>query len=79
MNKWISVEEKFPDDEVPILCFLHYSEGNEKEKIVIKKIIVGTPEKNSYWIKGDNWQYYKICCTHWMPLPTPPQENTANE
>lgn len=72
MSQWINNE--LPPNETPVLCYLNYEEiDQDGNKTIINKIIVGIFKDNSCWIMGDNWQYYKICCTHWMPLPEPPK------
>lgn len=60
--KWISVDDKLPEDDARYLCYtidalcevcIYYGDGE--------------------WIAPDfaNWTRY---VTHWMPLPEPPEE-----
>lgn len=71
--KWISVEERMPEDGVNVLV---YAIGcNEPSVIAMSNHI---HSMYGYNIEGWRapWQYffheYKI--THWMPLPEPPKE-----
>lgn len=72
-DKWISTQDQNPPEEVPFLGYLNYSEEDDDKPVKrIKKITVLTSIPNSVWLRGDNFMYYKITCTHWMPLPEHP-------
>ena len=72
--KWISVEERLPDDDVNVLV---YAIGNHESSIIAMTSY--THRMHGYNIEGcrSPWQYffheYKI--TYWMPLPDAPKED----
>lgn len=70
--KWISVQDRLPEDCVNVLV---YAIGNNENDVVAMTSY--THNMYGYNIEGwhSPWQYffceYKI--THWMPLPEPPK------
>lgn len=86
--RWISVEERLPEGEDPVLILVketeHYGLNNEKSKVYYCQYL-------AYW---DDEEWYTTWCngcrkisdtakepyaddyevTHWMPLPEPPEE-----
>ena len=86
--KWISVKERLPEGEDPVLILVketeHYGLNKEKRKVYFCQYL-------AYW-DGDEWftawcngcrkisdtakepyaDDYEV--THWMPLPEPPKE-----
>ena len=62
MNDWISVKDRLPDDTRYVLCY--GSSGAEP--------YVGyyAYHHDCKWYDYDNENSY---CTHWMPLPEPPE------
>lgn len=68
MSKWISVEDRLPDEARPEVLFF-VSELNQIElgkfNETTGKWIV--PYSDVYYQNGFNW------VTHWMPLPEPPK------
>lgn len=56
--KWISVEERLPEDDDDVLIF-----SNERV------IFVGC-YKNGQWISYSLYAIYGNVVTHWMPLPS---------
>lgn len=74
MNEWISVKDKLPEVDVPVLVYQTYYEG--------EPVTIGRFNSNGYWqwIKYDySFQYgidhFGIICPDsdfveaWMPLP----------
>lgn len=68
--KWVSVSDKLPEDERPVLTFMGY--GGER--------VIGFQQIQSYFCFDPNphWQYGGLLrdgqsITHWMPLPDPPR------
>ena len=74
--KWISVEERLPEDDVDVLV---YAVGNNEISCVAMTSY--THHMHGYNIEGwrSPWQYffYERKITHWMPLPEPPEEDDA--
>lgn len=70
--KWISVEERLPEDNLNVLV---YAIGNNENSVIA---MTGyTHNMYGYNIEGwrSPWQYffYEYKITHWMPLPEPPK------
>lgn len=71
--KWVSVEDKLPEDDVDVLV---YALDNNKSSVIAMTSY--TRHMHGYNIEGwcSPWQYffcnYKI--THWMPTPEGPKE-----
>lgn len=63
MPKWISVNERLPENQFIVLAYVHHSyelvRWNEYEEI---------------WEHEFGW-FNKDEVTHWMPLPEPPKED----
>lgn len=69
---WISVKDRLPEDERPVLTFMGYDEPQR----------IGFQQIQTYFCFDPNphWQYSGLLregqsITHWMPLPKPPKEN----
>lgn len=62
--KWIPVTERLPDKRKWVLC---RCEAN---------IIEVLRRENNEWYHDPMHVYYPSFVTHWMPLPTPPKEET---
>jgi hypothetical protein len=60
MNKWISVDDRFPSTDQE--CFLIYNPTSSYAKIQIAQ----------YFGKGD-WSINRKFITHWMLPPNPPK------
>jgi 8-oxo-dGTP pyrophosphatase MutT (NUDIX family) len=61
--KWISVEERLPDDSQDVLVFFVYGVAP----------ITGI-DVDSYNHRAKRWVNIDDAVTHWMPLPDPPKE-----
>ena len=77
--KWISVEERLPDDNVDVLVYIASKKENVDSVIAITQY---THSMHGYNIEGwcSPWQYcfWDREVTHWMPLPSmpdPPKED----
>ena len=66
-NEWVSVEERMPDFDVPVLVYVKDIFDN-KGTISITKYTI-TYNLTNNWLGYEN-SSFKI--THWMPLPKPP-------
>lgn len=60
MSKWISVEDRLPDEEY-VLCYQGGSGRKPNIQVGFRSLISG------YWLPN----LYNV--THWMPLPEPPK------
>nr|WP_302650672.1 DUF551 domain-containing protein [uncultured Agathobaculum sp.] len=78
-NEWVSVEERLPTDEHPVLVFVGYADT-----------MTGFITTSSYFCFDENphWQWDGLVqdeqrTLFWMPLPAPPDrrppEGEANE
>lgn len=71
--KWISVEERLPEDNLNVLV---YAIGNNENSVIAMTSY--THNMYGYNIEGwrSPWQYffYEYKITHWMPLPPAPKE-----
>ena len=75
MSDWVSVDERLPADETPVLIVL-------RGGITIGELRWERPSWEEtyqafrYWDDphndGQDWQWHDI--THWMPLPEVPKE-----
>lgn len=68
-NEWISVDERLPTDEHPVLVFVGYADT-----------MTGFITTSSYFCFGENphWQWDGLVrdeqrTLFWMPLPKPPK------
>lgn len=71
-NEWVSVEERLPTDERPVLVFVGYADT-----------MTGFITTSSYFCFDANphWQWDGLVrdeqrTLFWMPLPAPPTEET---
>lgn len=65
--RWISVEERLPEDEKDVAVIVKLQKGNWMYLTAFRLPYGG------WWInKGAGLDYAEI--THWMPLPEPPEE-----
>lgn len=70
-NRWISVEDKLPIEQGPVLCYARSTTGEGNYRIL------GTLRNGEFWfLQVDGTQHSFPCLhlkvTHWMPLPDPP-------
>lgn len=77
MNKWISVKDRLPEEEVPVLVtYLSYNTGEP-----IADSIAIFSEGEWYWYTDPDNDYIEqgpviVEITHWVPLPEPAKEET---
>lgn len=65
-DKWISVEESLPEEEVHVLCF-----WNDKR---IEGAVLTNLDDEKYWYYLQDGDACNSNPTHWMPLPQPPKK-----
>ena len=73
-NEWVSVDERLPDFDVPVLVYVKDIFDN-KSIINITKYTI-TYDLTNNWLGYEN-SSFKI--THWMPLPAPPNSRPPEE
>jgi hypothetical protein len=61
-GEWISVKNKFPKPEIPVLVSWRYPEGGQQQ---------GMSFVTEKWPTLFDHVYFDLI-THWQPLPTPP-------
>jgi Asp-tRNA(Asn)/Glu-tRNA(Gln) amidotransferase A subunit family amidase len=70
-NQWVSVEERLPKDEKPVLAYYGFNKNGENFGLMF----IGTL---TYFVfdKKPHWQHEStgLFVTHWMPLPEPPAQ-----
>lgn len=68
--EWISVKDRLPDDEKPVLAYY----GFKHDKVESDMRFIGTLTYFSF-DPVPHWQYEStgIFVTQWMPLPEPPE------
>ncbi len=79
-REWISVEDRLPDFDVPVLCcFEHYHVKTPRLDVLIR-----IDDDDREWLVWDLGDFlpelsmdYNV--THWMPLPKPPVSEQEGE
>lgn len=73
--KWISVDDKVPEDENPVLVyyFFKFKDGSVRRIIGICRYYAFA--SYPYWSREGIGAFV----THWMPLPSPPELKECNE
>lgn len=71
VNQWISVEDKLPIEQGPVLCYARSTTGEGNYRIL------GTLRNGEFWFLQVGGTQLSFPClhlkvTHWMPLPDPP-------
>ena len=60
-NKWISIDEKLPENEERVLVYIDSKRYGK------------TLDTDRYLRDSDSWARWNNHITHWMPLPEPPK------
>lgn len=79
VNRWISVKERMPDIQTPVLVYVPpYSDENEEYIGYIGLSYYTYSARGGFWAGTDGNVYGAIGIihspTHWMPLPEKPEE-----
>ena len=70
MAEWISVNDRLPEDYVPVLAYVKHIDG--KRAVFLVDHVIDYTNGCKTWAETDtSWKY---CVSHWMPLPEPPKE-----
>ncbi len=79
VDRWISVKDRLPEDNRPVLCCVSDTTGEGRT------YVIGSCENSEFWFLkiGDNkrfsFPYMQIKVTHWMPLPELPRDGEQND
>ena len=65
MSEWISVEDRLPDIDDCVLAYFCGGDGI---------VIVGVSSHVRACMACDEYSPYLSGISHWMPLPTPPED-----
>lgn len=79
MEKWISVNDKLPDKQIPVLVYVSpYSDDEEEYVGYIGMAYYTYSARGGYWAGTDGNVYGAIGIIHWptywMPLPEKPED-----
>lgn len=76
-KQWISVEDRLPQDETPVLAIYRQTEYIVAELRWEHPSFEDTYKAFRYWDSpyddGQAWEWQDI--THWMPIPSAPKES----
>ena len=74
-KRWIPVEERLPDRSGPVLVYYGFSEEGEISDMRFFGVMDyhAADPKPHFQHEG----YHGLTVTHWMPLPTAPEEGTV--
>ena len=84
MDKWISVKDKLPEKQEPVLVYVPpYSDENEKYVGYVGVAYYTYSANGGFWGGTDGNMYGAIGIIHepsyWMPLPKPPEKTLNKE
>lgn len=70
-QKWISVKDRLPEDDGPVITAYHFK-SNAVRYISTLSYFCFDPQPH--------WQHEStgLVVTHWMPLPEPPKKDNEN-
>ncbi len=79
MGEWISVKDRLPEKQDPVLVYVPPCSHNGEEYIGYVGMAYYTYSVNGGWWGGTDGSVYGAIGiipnpTHWMPLPEPPKE-----
>ncbi len=69
MTDWISVDERLPEKETPVLVWAAWDSATASQLVAQWREWEGAP----YWVDSMNGEYQIVGVTHWMPLPEGPK------
>jgi len=82
-DRWVSVDDRLPDDETPVLAIVDgfdYPLILEIRTEVCNEMIEGYFKDFRYWDQPSNdGQEYNDLVKAWQPLPNPPHEWRVND
>jgi hypothetical protein len=71
MGKWISVEDRLPEKNRPVIGSWRHPKYHLKRYAGIRKVGEVVLLDNGYW--HCKWREPHGPVTHWQPLPSPPE------
>lgn len=71
MDKWISVKDRLPENEKPVLTFVGYEDSMHGFMTVSAYFCF---DENPHW-QWDGLLRDEQRTLYWMPLPEPPKED----
>lgn len=84
VNNWISVKDRLPELQTPVLVYVPpYSDDEEEYCGHVAMSYYTYSAKGGFWAGTDGNVYGAIGIIHeptyWMPLPEPPEEGELND
>ena len=73
--KWISLEDRSPEIDEWVLCYMPKSWTDPKMVLVqycMHRLMAGEERREKPMLRGPDRSWTPDWATHWMPLPKPP-------
>ena len=68
-GEWVSVEDRLPPDEAPVLAYYGFERGEKPMRMFIAVLTYFAFDPAPHW----QYETPGVFVTHWMPLPEPPR------
>ena len=73
MTNWISLKEREPEYNEPVLCYMSCSETLDR---VIQEVLHLDGDRDIWTSNNHGYFWHKNNVTHWMPLPEKPEKES---
>lgn len=80
MNKWLSIEDELPKENIPVIGFLKIDNNKHDIAVVVRLVLADeNGEYSDFYRYSEDRDIKEIIgdqpedVTHWMPLPEPPR------